>query len=171
MISHDGRTVTEPPLSSDYRVLWRTLAASERRLLYKEAGRGIRGRSKQDAALMPWFAREELRKGWRTAVAGIAGTVLGVALALVGISLLEGDDLGRVWDEVRESGVLGYWPLLLLPLVLWARRRPALKRTVQLNAAVLAGQELTGPPDPEEAERLLAVIRKEGWLRGMRPQR
>lgn len=163
--------MTEPTLSSDYRTLWSTLPSSERRLLAREARQGIRGRSRQDAALLLWFAREELRKGWRTALAGIAGTLLGTAIAVVGASMLEGDDLGLVWDEVGRSGVLGFWPLLLFPLVLWWQRRPKLKRTAQLNAAVLAGEELTGPPDPEEAERLLAVIRKEGWLRGMRPER
>lgn len=143
---------------------WRSLSRSDRATLASDAARGLRGRNNKDAALMLWWATKELRRGPRTAL----WTAAAIVATIIGLQLVTGRDLA----EVARSLVSSISPIILLiPLATWVFRRPKLQRSVQLNAAVLSGKTFDGPPDPEEAERILARVKREGWLRGTRPER
>ena len=152
----------------DYRATWKTLPGWQRRELFWAASAGTRGMDRREAALLLWYAREHQRHWLRTAAGQAGGFALGGVLLALVISYVDpATDLAFF----RTYTLTGAPTMLLLHLGMAIYRRPRLRRTEQLNAAMLAGHEFTGPPDPDEAERLLNLIRKEGWLRGMRAER
>jgi hypothetical protein len=150
--------------SDDARDGWKGLPPAERNNLIRAAGRGERGINRRDAAYMLWWSSNELRRGpWpalRVAAIVVAGVLVTQAMTL-------GADFDDLEGFFQWVGLLPV--VLLIPMVSWTLRRPKLQRAAQLNAAVLAGKPFEGPPDPEDAERLLARARKEGWFRGTRP--
>ena len=156
---------TTPAASSDYGVAWKSLSRQDRTFLVRAAMGGHRSINKWDAAITLWWTQRELRIGlWRD---------LGLALVIVaGLIMFAWARTGQapagLGDIFNASPLLPVF--LLIPIASSASRRPRLRRSAQLNAAVLAGQTFEGPPDPDEAERLLALARKEGWFRGTRPQ-
>lgn len=157
--------MTTPDPGNDYSVAWKLLPRRDRALLTQAAMRGHRSVNKWDAAITLWWAQRELRIGlWRDlAVAGVI--VLGL---IVFAWARTGQAPTSLGDIFTASPLLPVF--LLIPIASSASRRPRLRRSAQLNAAVLAGKSFQGPPDPQEAERLLALARKEGWFRGTRPQ-
>jgi hypothetical protein len=89
----------------------------------------------------------------------VAWVVAGVGLAAV---LAGAAVLGLPGPLVAGGGVLA---AAAASWFLVARRR-GLRRTLQHNLEVVAGRRIDGPPDPVEAERVLVLIEREGWLRG-----
>jgi hypothetical protein len=61
----------------------------------------------------------------------------------------------------------GYAQLQLPLAAVWVSRRceRSCDEAIAVNARFAAGEPVTGPPDREEAERLLVVMEREGWLR------
>ena len=157
--------MTTPDASSDYSVAWKSLPRQDRALLTRAAMGGHRSINKWDAAITLWWTQRELRFGMWRDVSLAVGIALGLALYAWGRT---GDLPTTVNDMISVSPLFPI--IILIPIAASSFRRPRLKRSAQLNAAVLAGKVFEGPPDPEEAERLLALARKEGWFRGTRPQ-
>lgn len=92
-------------------------------------------------------------------------TVLGI---IVGFSLSEAYRV-LVQHEPFRLAVVDKWVTavgvaigasLVQPLV-----RSRLRQGISVNARFAAGEPLAGPLDMEEAERLLVVMEREGWLR------
>ena len=149
--------------NDSFKAAWQSLSRENRATLASDAARGLRGRNRKDAAFMLWWATEELKRGARPGlvVAGaIAATILFAQIS-AGATPLE---------ALRGVGSSAIPIIMLIPLATWFFRRPKLQRSVQLNAAVLSGKTFDGPPDPEEAARILALAKREGWLRGTRPE-
>lgn len=128
-----------------------------------DAARGLRGRNRKDAAFMLWWATQELKRGPRPGLT-VAGAIIA---AVIFTQLANGAAPSEIIGSIGSSAI----PIILLiPLATWFFRRPKLQRSIQLNAGVLEGRTFEGPPDPEEAERILARAKREGWLRGTRPE-
>lgn len=151
-------------IRDDYRATWKALPRRERRDLARSAARGERGVSRSEAALLLWWSREQLRLGWRVVLTQLASFAVLVVIAL---PLLE-RSLGQPPAAGFPGAAVG---VVVAHVAMVVYRRRTLRRTAQVNGAVLSGGELVGPPNPAEAERLLNLVRKEGWLRGMRPER
>ena len=151
--------------ASAYSVAWKSLPRQERTLLVQAAMRGHRSVNKWDAAITLWWTQRELRVGLRRDL-GLA------AILVAGLIAFAWARTGQAPTSLADIFIAS--PLLpvflLIPIAASSMRRPRLRRSAQLNAAALAGTSLQGPPDAEEAERLLALARKKGWFRGPRPQ-
>lgn len=156
-------TAAAESVAAEYEAAWKALPRHDRGELVRAATRGHRAVNRWDAALMLWWTQKQLSKSaW-------SGMWLGLAIAATVIGwywIVEGFDV---------RGLLAANPLLpVFLLIPWSgsrTRKIKLRHSARLNAAVLAGRSFDGPPDPEEAERLLARARIEGWFRGTRPQR
>lgn len=140
-----------------FKQRWQALPRSERAQLSKAVSRGSRGTTRPHAALMLWWAGEQLRRGpWPALGWG--------ALLAVGIVVLE-----LVVYRVPVGELLQGAPLLpllvLIPPAAWTLRRPKLQQAAALNAALLAGHPIEGVPGAEEINRILAGARKERWFR------
>lgn len=155
--------MSEAAADDSFKAAWQSLSRENRAALASDAARGLRGRNRQDAAFMLWWATQELKRGARPGlvVAGAICAAILLAQISAGASPLE---------ALRGIGSSAIPIILLIPLATWFFRRPKLQRTIQLNAAVLSGKTFDGPPDPEEAARILALAKREGWLRGTRPE-
>ena len=157
--------MTTPQTSGDYSVAWKSLPRNDRALLVQAAMRGHRCVTKWDAAITLWWTQRELRVGlWRDL--GLAGILVAGLIAFAWART--GQAPSSLADIFNASPLLPVF--LLIPIAASSMRRPRLRRSAQLNAAVLAGKSFEGPPDAEEAERLLALARRKGWFRGTRPQ-
>lgn len=156
--------MSSPPVD-DYAAAWKALPRRERMELSSAAVRGIRSRNRWDAALTLWWTQRELRRGpWPALIFAV--------IVIVGLLVYSFVRTGQL--PVTPSAFFEAVPMLpvlvLLPMLTHRSRKPRLRHSAQLNAALLAGKKFDGPPDPEEAERLLARARKEGWFRGTRPE-
>ena len=152
--------------AEEYATAWKALPRRDRSRLSSAAVRGIRSVNRTDAALTLWWTQRELRRGpWPSLI--LAGIVI---VGLLVYSFVRSGQLPATPSAFFEAVPL-LPVIVLLPITTHRSRKPRLRHSAQLNAAVLAGRKFDGPPDPEEAERLLALARKEGWLRGMRPER
>lgn len=150
---------------ADLHQAWKALPRQDRTELASACTRGLRGVNRYDAALMLWWSRRQVRQGpW--AVLRFALFVVAVVLV---VHVVTSGGVRSLSTVLETNPILPVLPLI--PLASWVFRRPKLQQAITLNAAVLAGRQFDGPPDPEEAERLLALARKEGWFRGTRPQR
>jgi hypothetical protein len=147
-----------------FKAAWQSLSREDRATLASDAARGLRGRNRKDAAFMLWWATHELKRGPRPGLTVAAAIAVGIIWA----QMAGGASLGEAVGGIGSTAI----PIILLiPLATWHFRRPKLHRSLQLNAAVPTGKSFEGPPDPEEAERILARAKREGWLRGTRSDR
>lgn len=151
---------------ADYTVAWKALPRQDRIALTSAALKGSRAVNRWDAAITLWWVQRELRYGVRNALIVAVGIVVGLLIFAWVVDGVAPTSFGNVLRAVPLLPVF-----LLIPLAASSLRRPKLRIAAQQNAAVLAGKTFDGPPDPEEAERLLRRARKEGWFRGTRPQR
>ena len=157
--------MSAPQAEVDYPVAWKALPRADRALLVRAAMGGHRAINRWDAAITLWWTQRELRYGhWRDLIVSVF-----IGIAVTGFAWARSGEVPTSIGDVFAASPL--LPLfVLIPLASQATRRPRLRRSAQLNAAVLAGRSFDGPPDPEEAERLLAQAKREGWFRGTRPQ-
>jgi hypothetical protein len=153
-------------IQADYTAAWKALPRRERADLTQAALKGQRSVNRWDAAITLWWVQRELRYGVRNA---LLTAVAVVAVLLVLAWVVDGVPPTSFGNVLRAVPLLPVF--LLIPIATTGMRRPRLRIAAQLNASVLAGKTFDGPPDPEEAERLLRRARKEGWFRGTRPER
>ena len=150
----------------DYRTVWTSLPRTERAQLSQAALKGQPSANRWDAALTLWWVQRELRYAIRNSLLIACAMVLVLLLFAWVVDGVPPTSFGNVLRAVPLLPVF-----LLIPLASTGMRRPRLRIAAQLNAGVLAGKKLEGPPAPEEAERLLARARTQGWFRGSRPKR
>lgn len=150
-------------MTGEFRTVWRSLPYAERAALSRAVSRGRQGRSRRDAALMLWWAGDQLRRGPWTAMR-VAAVTLGVVLAaqmLFSSVALTGP------ESLLGSPLLPV--LLLVPFATWTVRRPRLQQAARLNASVLDPKRGDDDiPDPAEIERLLAKTVRDPWYRKLR---
>ena len=158
-------TADTADLQADYKAAWKALPRSERTELTRAALKGHRAVNRWDAAVTLWWTQQELRYGLRNSLAVGVGAAVGVTLVSW---VLTGSPPAGIAEIFQANPMLPVF--FLIPFASASLRRPRLRVSAQFNAAVLAGKKFDGPPDPEEAERLLARARKEGWFRGTRPE-
>ena len=152
------------PVQAEYAAAWRGLPRPDRGELTQAALRGQRAVNPWDAAITLWWTQRELQTGLKSALV----VAVSVVLVLIGYMwVTTGDPPTTLRALFTASPVLPVF--LVIPFLTQSVRRPRLRRAAQLNAQLLAGKTFSGPPDPEEAQRLLNRARKEGWFRGTRP--
>lgn len=153
----------EPPGDfANLRAAWDELSRGNRRDILKDVRRARRTQVRADAALAAWAGLRELRnqpRQWLLLV-----LVQAVLMAVVFATL---DTV--IEDQAFTLATASPW-LRGLPLALACNLgqlavRKQLRRGITLNARFAAGEPVTGPPDMDEAERLLRVMDREGWLR------
>lgn len=164
-MSRPPETGEAPPID-DYAAAWKALPRRERNELASAAVRGVRSRNRWDAAITLWWTQRELRRGGWPSLAFAGAVIIGLVVFSIVRTGQWPTSFGAFFETVPLLPVL-----ILLPILTARSRKPKLRYSAQLNAAVLAGKKFDGPPDPEEAERLLVRARKEGWFRGTRPER
>jgi len=146
----------------DLRSAWQELPWRRRRRLLKDVRRGRRAWERRDAALAAWRGMRELRRirrGW------LPLTVLGI---LVGISLSEAFEVLVQQEPFRLAADEWVFPAVGVAIGLSLTQplmRGRLREGIAVNARFAAGEPVAGPADMEEAERLLVIMEREGWLR------
>lgn len=152
-------------LHAGYKAAWKALPRRDRMELTQAALKGHRSVNRWDAAVTLWWSQRELRYGLRNSLLVAAGVAVGLSVLSW---VLTGVPPTSIFAIFQSNPMLPVF--LLIPFASAGLRRPRLRVSAQVNAAVLAGKTFDAPPDPEEAERLLARARKQGWFRGPRPE-
>jgi len=104
----------------------------------------------------------ELRSYRRSWLPSVILTGIAVAVAVAGLDVLFED---AAFTLARPDPWLRGLALAIVIHLGWLRGLRLLRQGVAVNSRFAAGEPVAGAPDMEEAERLLVVMEREGWLR------